>query len=149
MSLELSQNKLQINHHHRLRSVAYVLRKMLWYAKFCKFFTQVHKWVFAYLCTPELPHQISPICTQCSYNALLACLSMFRYSNPFRNASVTNESMSPKNADFAYKFRCHGNVLWAIAKWLRPLSNPLVFLPTKIWWRFVQQFLRSVDHVDI
>jgi len=56
------------------------------------------------------------------FYALLTCPSLFWYSNPFQNASTTNEGMSAENADFAYKIGYHGNVPWAIANWLRPLS---------------------------
>ena len=63
-----------------------------------------------------------------TFNALLSCPSPFRYSNPFWNGSATKK-FSTKNADFPTFGGCHGNVPWAIAKWMKNLSGPYIALP--------------------
>jgi len=65
-------------------------------------------------------------------NALLNCPFAFRYSNQFQNCSATMIFFffwGGKRC-FATLTGCHGNVPWAIAKWMQDLSS---YSSTKRW----------------
>jgi len=70
------------------------------------------------------------ICTLCSH---IQCVSKLSIVIPiFQSASEwqhDKENFSTKKADLPTFVGCHGNVPWAIAKWMQNLSSPYITLP--------------------